>query len=310
MLYLAPESSIELMRYLRSTNGSDGLGGATVRRKTLQGAINTTRDLNKLDETAQRWLGHVSRPLRLCVDDHRKRRANQRFVSHVLRTPIPTNTFLDLGHGISICAPHAAFAGMAAQVDLIDAVRIGMELCGFYSQWKLPTAFKSQEERLQNPETRSCTFGVPEAMHASQSQGYASRLASRYGAARAQAAARWLADGSASPMETAVYLLLCLPKRLGGYGLPRPVLNPSVTIQTPDGNLERHPDLYWEERNIDVEYNSDEDHSGEWARYRDSKREVQLATGMPIGMRAGQRLEKDCSTAGKMRSPTARPSPP
>ena len=153
-----------------------------------------------------------------------------------------------------------------------------MELCGFYSQWKLPTAFKSQEERLQNPETRSCTFGVPEAMHASQSQGYASRLASRYGAARAQAAARWLADGSASPMETAVYLLLCLPKRLGGYGLPRPVLNPSVTIQTPDGNLERHPDLYWEERNIDVEYNSDEDHSGEWARYRDSKREVQLAT--------------------------------
>ena len=36
-------------------------------------------------------------------------------------------------------------------------------------------------------------------------------------------------------METAVYLLLCLPKRLGGYGLPKPILNPKIIISNPDG---------------------------------------------------------------------------
>jgi len=71
-------------------------------------------------------------------------------------------------------------------------------------------------------------------------------------------------------------MLLCLPKRLGGYGLPRPILNPKLIISNPDGAKERYPDLFWLGPNIDVEYNSDTDHSGEWARYRDSKREVEL----------------------------------
>ena len=34
--------------------------------------------------------------------------------------------------------------------------------------------------------------------------------------------------------------------------------------------------MFWIGANIDVEYNSDSAHSGEWARYRDSKREVEL----------------------------------
>jgi hypothetical protein len=77
-------------------------------------------------------------------------------------------------------------------------------------------------------------------------------------------------------METATYLLLCLPRKLGGYGLPKPLLNPALLISGPDGVKRRYPDLFWPGANIDVEYNSDEDHSGEWARYRDSKREIEL----------------------------------
>ncbi|MBQ1450133.1 MAG: hypothetical protein IIZ12_04265 [Eggerthellaceae bacterium] len=96
------------------------------------------------------------------------------------------------------------------------------------------------------------------------------------GSVGANAALKWVIDNSASPMETAVYLLLCLPKRLGGYGLPKPILNPKLIISTPDGTKERYPDLYWIGASIDVEYNSDLSHSGEWARYRDSKREVEL----------------------------------
>ena len=53
-IYLAPTSSLGVIHYLRTTNGDDGLGGTGVRRKTLNGAINTMHDLNRLDETAHR----------------------------------------------------------------------------------------------------------------------------------------------------------------------------------------------------------------------------------------------------------------
>ena len=55
-LYLAPESSLELTRYLRSTNGEGGLGGTPMRKRMLNDAANTVQELVELDETAQRWL--------------------------------------------------------------------------------------------------------------------------------------------------------------------------------------------------------------------------------------------------------------
>ena len=77
-------------------------------------------------------------------------------------------------------------------------------------------------------------------------------------------------------MESALYLLLCLPRARGGYGLPQPTLNPKVTVSVAGSKTDRFPDLFWSSHNIDVEYNSDEEHSGEWSRYRDSRREVEL----------------------------------
>ena len=55
-LYLAPESSLELTRFLRSTNGEESLGGKPMRKRMLSDAANTARKLVELDETAQRWL--------------------------------------------------------------------------------------------------------------------------------------------------------------------------------------------------------------------------------------------------------------
>ena len=103
-------------------------------------------------------------------------------------------------------------------------------------------------------------------------------------------------DAPAKHMNTvATYMLLCLPKRLGGYGLPKPILNPKLLISNPDGTKERHPDLFWLGPNIDVEYNSDSAHSGEWARYRDSKREVELtvANVRVLPLTRAQRMDVD-----------------
>ena len=274
--YLAPSSSITLMRYLRSTNGEEKLMGTPVRKKTLNDAANTKRAMDELDEEAQRWLKHAGSPVHVYVGDRSKGVSTKHLVAHVLSEPVPSGAFLDLGHGICICTPQFALLRIASQCDLIDTIDLGMELCGTYSRWRMePSGFGDPIYREHN-ETRACTFNIPAVMQAKRMNAFATRLAQQRGSRDAQAALRWIIDHSASPMETAVYLLLCLPKRLGGFGLPKPVLNPKLTISNPDGTKERYPDLFWAGPNIDVEYNSDSSHSGEWARYRDSKREIEL----------------------------------
>ena len=67
---------------------------------------------------------------------------------------------------------------------------------------------------------------------------YISDAARMWGLKRARAAVPFLAEGSASPMESAAYLMLCLPHRMGGYALPRPLLNARVYV---DGSGEIRP---------------------------------------------------------------------
>ena len=276
-LYLAPEPSLALIRYLRSTSGDDGLTGSPKRKRALNDAIHSARHISELDETAQRLLSHVEEPIHAYVADKSDGTVTKRLVTHMLSGPIPNGAFLDIGHDICICTPQFAFMQMATTLDLLDAIAVGMELCGYYSRWRLEPNVMGNPYYFEHTETQTCTFNLPQALHQSQLKAFVERQAGHRGAVNSRAALRWVIDGAASPMETAVYLLLCLPKRLGGYGLPKPILNPKLTISNPGGVKERYPDLYWSKGSIDVEYNSDSAHSGEWARYRDSKREVEFA---------------------------------
>lgn len=275
-LYLSEEPSLELIRYLRSMNGELGLQGKPIRKKVLNDAINTQRAIDELDATAQRWLEHVSMPIQVFVANRSRGVSTKRLVAHVLSQAVPNGALLDIGHGVCICTPQFAFMRHAAQVGLVDAVCDGIELCGSYSRWRIEPNQMGDPYYQKPPEAKGCTFDLPPVMTAKQLQAFVERLEGQQGAVGARAAMKWVLNSSASPMETAVYLLLCLPKRLGGYGLPKPTLNPKLIVRNPDGTKERYPDLFWHGANIDVEYNSDSEHSGEWSRYRDSKREIEL----------------------------------
>lgn len=277
-LYLAPTSSLNLIRYLRSANGTEGLEGAPSRRQSVKDAVNTVRALKELDVTAQYWLEHVGSPVHAFVMDRTQATRTKHLVTHVFSQPIPYGAFLDLGHDVCMCTPQYAFLRLAAQADIIELIHLGMELCGSYSLWRLESESEPQNTALsKDPEsTGNCTFDLPPVMSTTRMEAYIERLRDQRGAVNARAALRWIGDGSASPMETATYMLLRLPKWLGGYGLPKPILNPRLKISNPDGIKIRYPDLFWPGTNIDVEYNSDADHSGEWSRYRDSLREVEL----------------------------------
>ena len=158
-----------------------------------------------------------------------------------------------------------AYLQLGAELEFLELLSVGMELCGSYSKWALDSGRPEAPYGRDSKSARNYTYDLPPVMNANRMEAFVERMKGQRGAVGARATLRWLLDGSASPMETATYLLLCLPRRVGGYGLPKPLLNPLLKISGPSGTKERYPDLFWLGANIDVEYNSDEDHSGECA---------------------------------------------
>ncbi len=278
-LYLAYESSLELVRYLRST-GDGTIEGTPVRARTLRDAIRSDGQLDGLDSTAQRLLEHTGDQIHAFVSRREHVTKTSRLSTHLLSGSVPMGSFIDIGHDLLVSTPAFMFVQLATKLDFTELILVGLELCGHYSKWRLPPAtFEEQQlSAREHKENRDTTFKLIPAARAQRISAYVERNNGMRGVSKARTALKWLLDESASPMESALYLLLCLPRARGGYGLPQPTLNPKVTISTTDGITERYPDLYWIARAIDVEYNSDDDHSGEWARYRDSRREVQLVT--------------------------------
>ena len=62
-------------------------------------------------------------------------------------------------------------------------------------------------------------------------------------------------------METMVYMLLCLPVMLGGYGLPKPQMNAVITLDD-EARLIAHRrwcegDLCWPDAKLDIEYHGE-----------------------------------------------------
>lgn len=71
-------------------------------------------------------------------------------------------------------------------------------------------------------------------------------------------------DGSGSPMETALALLLSLPVEMGGYSLERPTLNWQIPVDPMERTLasqdEMFGDICWPKGKVALEYDSWEQH--------------------------------------------------
>ena len=277
-LYLALESSLELTRYLRSV-GSGVIEGRLLRGKTLRDAIKTEREIYELDSTAEQLLSHVTRPIHAYVPSRNQATHVQGLHTHVWGTEVPQGSFIDIGHGICVSAPEFLLLQLSTVMHKVELIKAGMELCGHYSMWRLPPANASELRESLHDESGGATFEILAATSKKRIEAFAARNKGMRGVKKALGAVRYMLDHSASPMETAAALLLSLPRSLGGYGLPAPVLNPEVTVVTPTGREIRYPDLFWEGADLDAEYQSDQNHSGEWSRYRDSRRMVSLVAG-------------------------------
>ena len=170
-------------------------------------------------------------------------------VAHQHAGPLPPGSLLRVAPHVLVTSPELTFLQLARQWSPGRLIMAGCELCGTYALDAEPAV---PDEILAKR---------PPLTTAKALEAFAEGCVGFAGRERACRAARNVFDNARSPMEAKTALLLCLPHRLGGRGLPWPVLNPRIDLTAEARALHRHgfvrADLYWPAASLDLEYDGD-----------------------------------------------------
>ena len=171
--------------------------------------------------------------------------------SHSCSLELPPGSFIRIDDQFAVSSPELCYLQMANVLSLPELVALGYELCGSYRKYKKPDSDRGFEQDL--PLTSVAKLSA-----------FLTKTTGMNGHKKATKALRYIVARSASPMETAVSILLTLPFRLGGFNLPLPMLNISVSlalgVKWPKGIPEYRGDLCWPQGLAILEYNSDAYH--------------------------------------------------
>lgn len=214
-------------------------------------------------------LAGVSQPYHVVVPFRDRRVRSKLVVAHYTTSQKGVFLGLRVARGLFCSPPETLFSQVAARMSEEQLVFLGHELCGVYGidahgVYKRPAA---------------CTLQML-ADHLASVRGVrGKRMALR--------ACELIHEGSGSPMETALAMMLCLPPEQGGFGLPWPTFNEAQPV---NGRARRlwvsdfiAPDLLWKDAKLCIEYDSDTHHSGSERIARDaSRRDVLEELGLRV----------------------------
>ena len=183
-------------------------------------------------------------PFDILVPASNPPRCPERFRPHKQYQQLPHHALYPLWDGVYVVSPELCFVQMCQMLSFAEALELGMEFCGTYAMRPDDVGEKAQRD-----------YALMDANALSRRlqswQGF-------NGLKLARKAAKYLANGSASPMETKLYLLLCLPLQYGGYNLGLPELNPELELTAAETEVLRttkvKPDMLWRRQKLIVEY--------------------------------------------------------
>ena len=205
------------------------------------------------------------------LNNSSSRLTNSSHIAHKRFAASPPDAYLKLDDGLFACSPELVFLQLAGTLSVVELICLGYELCGFYPDEK---------------NGRSGVLGRKPLTSVSRIRETLARCSGAYHVAKARRAASYVVDGSASPMEAALCMRLSLPYVLGGYGIPRPLLNRRIDFAAHVGSdLERSfciCDLLWLDAGLAAEYDSDL-HATSQKIFKDAdRRNALLALGIEV----------------------------
>lgn len=202
-------------------------------------------------------------PLRLMVPSGNMRYSRAAYKYTVESKPLPAGAFLSASKQICVASPELCVIQAAKKLSIPRLLELCMELCGTYA--------------LMKESARGFITRNHQLMTVSSLKDFLNRCNS---ASLNRKLAPWLAyiaEGSHSPMETREHLLMSLPKRIGGYGMPPAVLNMRVDLNDHESALSSRGfflcDMCWPEQKVVVEYDGQSDHASAKDRADDATRQ-------------------------------------
>lgn len=227
---------------------------------------------DKPPATEQVRLLGLTQPVHTVISNPNSRWSSKAMKQHVFTGRTPADCFVSVSDRLFVSSPEFCFLQLADQLPLVILIELGYELCGAYS---LPAANKT------DPPERGFYYRRP-LTSTDKLDAFIAEMAGVKGHKKAVRALRYILDGSASPMETKLSILLTLPYKLGGFGLIMPELNsriiPSKMVRRSANKASYACDLYWPDYALAVEYDSDQYHTGSARIADDAKRKNILAS--------------------------------
>lgn len=204
-------------------------------------------------------------PVDLLVPTPQNRRKSSLRTCHIWGSPMPSASFVPLIGGVHLAMPEFVFLQLAPRLSLPRLIMLGFEACGFYG--------------APRPGCLATDRCMP-LTSVGRLQRFVDTAGGAYGVKRARSALRFVLDGSASIMESAMVVLACLPRSHGGYGLPLPTMNPRIDVPATKRELLGRSwvtcDAFWPEARFALEYDGRRDHTGNDNLMRDYARASDL----------------------------------
>lgn len=204
-----------------------------------------------------RWGINTGNSVHILVSRKHRARPSAPFLVHSSSGIHPKGFILVIEGDLCITSPEYTILQAAQYHDEIGLLLLAQEFCGCYS------IQRDGQLLMRHPLTSSRMI-----------EDAAEKMADMKGVTKLRKILPLIIDGAGSPRETAVALTMCLPKRYGGYGLPRPVLNKSLDLESGTliwgkGNAF---DLVWEKSRVVIEYDGREAHKSPEQQDRDNAR--------------------------------------
>jgi len=203
--------------------------------------------------------------LHVLVGDSLQRTKTSRIVSHLRTAPYPKGAFRRLAPGVLIASPELCFVEMAAILSLANLVELVFFFCGTYTL---------------NPNASNPSRRLPLTTIRKQA-AFIDAMGTVRGCRAARKALALALEGSASPRETKVSMLLYMPTRLGGYGIEAPLLNYQIDFTEREqllfGRTHVVLDLYWPDYNLAIEYDGEEGHTDGRDIARDRRKSSEMS---------------------------------
>lgn len=229
-------------------------------RDHLTDCVSSAHDLRGISLNCNHF-GHA--PIRLMVPNGRLRPLCNNYAYTVESRKLPLNSFRKVSEHICVASPEFCVVQAAKILSLPQLLELCMELCGTYSLDKATNrGFATRDYQLMTSDSL---------------RDFVARYNRNPLNRRIGPWLRFIAEGSHSPMETREYLLMCLPKRLGGYGLPLPALNYQIKLDSEEQRISGRGfflcDMCWPHQKVVVEYDGQEDHASAKDRAADATRQ-------------------------------------